>query len=97
MAIITDLMQTYDQSISADIWVAEGIHNLSPSDTPLQLLLPKIQVSETKAEWIEDGIEIEEVLLAGIDVCQENTDILHGAISRHPDKIILVNMSMGGY
>ncbi len=64
MAIITDLMQTYDQSISADIWVAEGIHNLSPSDTPLQLLLPKIQVAETKAEWIEDELVAQKSALA---------------------------------
>lgn len=64
MAIITDLMQTYDQSTSADIWVAEGIHNISPSDTPLQLLLPKIQVSETKAEWIEDELVAQKSALA---------------------------------
>ncbi len=56
MAIITELMQTYDQAVSADIWVAEGIHSISPSDTPLQLLLPKVQVSEIKAEWIEDEL-----------------------------------------
>jgi hypothetical protein len=56
MAVITELMQTYDQSVSADIWVAEGVHSISPSDTPLQLLLPKVQVSETKAEWIEDEL-----------------------------------------
>lgn len=56
MAVITELMQTYDQSVSADIWVAEGVHSISPSDTPLQLLLPKVQVSEIKAEWIEDEL-----------------------------------------
>ncbi|HGE70169.1 TPA: hypothetical protein ENX78_04990, partial [Candidatus Poribacteria bacterium] len=56
MAVITELMQTYDQSVTADIWVAEGIHSISPSDTPLQLLLPKVQVSEIKAEWIEDEL-----------------------------------------
>ena len=56
MAIITDLMQSYDQADSADIWVAEGIHSISPSDTPLQLLLPKVQVGEIKAEWIEDDL-----------------------------------------
>ena len=56
MAIIADLMQSYDQADSADIWVAEGIHSISPTDTPLQLLLPKIQVGEIKAEWIEDDL-----------------------------------------
>ena len=57
MAIITELMQTYDQSTANDVWVAEGVHSISPSDTPLQLLLPKIQVSEVKSEWIEDSLE----------------------------------------
>jgi hypothetical protein len=56
MAIITELMQSYDQAVSNDVWVAEGIHAISPSDTPLQLLLPKIQVSEVKPEWIEDNL-----------------------------------------
>jgi hypothetical protein len=56
MAIITELMQTYGQAAGNDIWVAEGIHSISPSDTPLQLLLPKIQVSEIKVEWIEDQL-----------------------------------------
>jgi len=56
MAVITELMQSYDQSDTADIWVAEGIHTISPSDTPLQLLLPKIQVSAIAAEWIEDEL-----------------------------------------
>jgi hypothetical protein len=64
MALITELMQTYDQSASADIWVAEGIHTISPSDTTLQLLLPKVQVSETKAEWIEDELTIQKSSLA---------------------------------
>ncbi len=56
MAIVNDLMQTYDQIDSADIWVAEGIHSISPTDTKLQLLLPKIQVTSVKAEWIEDEL-----------------------------------------
>jgi len=56
MAIINDLMQTYDESTSADIAVAEGIHMISPSETKLQLMLPKIQVGYTKAEWIEDEL-----------------------------------------
>ncbi|MBD3181045.1 hypothetical protein GF312_02065 [Candidatus Poribacteria bacterium] len=56
MAIITDLMQTYDQADTNDYTIAEGIHMLSPTDTPLQLLLPKIQVGSVKAEWIEDEL-----------------------------------------
>ena len=56
MAVVTDLIQTYDQSTSADIWIAEAIHMISPSETKFQLMLPKIQVGETKAEWIEDEL-----------------------------------------
>jgi len=56
MALITDLMQTYDQSSGNDYTIAEGIHSISPTDTPLQLLLPKIQVGAAKAEWIEDEL-----------------------------------------
>lgn len=56
MAVITDLMQSYDQSEANDYTIAEGIHLISPTDTPLQLLLPKIQVGSVKAEWIEDEL-----------------------------------------
>jgi len=64
MAIITELMQTYDQSTSADIWVAEGIHSISPSDTPLQILFPKVQLGEVLAEWIEDELTASQSHLA---------------------------------
>lgn len=56
MAIITELMQSYDQSTGNDVWVAEGIHSISPSDTPLQLLLPKLQVGAVSASWVEDSL-----------------------------------------
>jgi hypothetical protein len=56
MAVISELMQSYDQSDSVDMWVAEGIHSITPSDTPLQLILPKLQVGAIKAEWIEDQL-----------------------------------------
>jgi hypothetical protein len=56
MAVITDLMQSYDQSTVNDYTIAEGIHMISPTDTPLQLLLPKVQVESVKYEWIEDEL-----------------------------------------
>ena len=64
MALITDLMQTYDQSSGNDYTIAEGIHMISPTDTPLQLLLPKIQVGAVKAEWIEDELTGQATTLA---------------------------------
>jgi hypothetical protein len=75
MAIITELMQTYDQADSADIWVAEGIHSISPSDTPLQLLLPKLQVSEIKAEWIEDELTPQTTSLDDAIISAEATSL----------------------
>jgi len=68
-------MQTYDQSVSADIWVAEGIHTIAPSDTPLQLLLPKVQVSEIKAEWLEDELTAQKTSLASAVSSVEATSI----------------------
>lgn len=56
MAVVSELMQSYDQSSTNDIFVAEGIHTISPSDTPLQLLLPKVQVSSVNPQWIEDDL-----------------------------------------
>lgn len=56
MAVVTDLMQSYDQSNANDYTIAEGIHLVSPTDTPLQLMLPKTQVGSAKNEWIEDEL-----------------------------------------
>lgn len=64
MAVITDLMQSYDMTTTADYEIAAGIHMISPTDTPLQLLLPKLQVSEVKAEWIEDELTGQTTTLA---------------------------------
>jgi len=64
MGVITDLMQTYSQSNTSDYTIAEGIHAISPTDTPLQLLLPKVQVGSVKAEWIEDELTGQTTTLA---------------------------------
>lgn len=56
MAVIHDLIQTYDQSTALDYQIAEGIHMISPTDTPLQLIFPKIQVGAVTSEWIEDEL-----------------------------------------
>ena len=64
MAAITDLMQSYDQSTVNDYTIAEGIHMISPTDTPLQLLLPKVQVGSAKYEWIEDELTAQTSTLA---------------------------------
>ncbi|MEK7400553.1 MAG: DUF5309 family protein [Candidatus Poribacteria bacterium] len=81
MAIISELMQSYDQSNTADIFVAEGIHTISPSDTPLQLLLPKIQVSEIKAQWVEDDLgALTTTLNEELDNSETEIDVVDGTI-----------------
>jgi len=64
MAIITDLMQSYDQSDANDYTIAEGVHMISPTDTPLQLMFPKLQVGSVKDEWIEDELTAQTTALA---------------------------------
>ena len=64
MPIITDLMQSYDQSNTNDYTIAEGVHIISPTDTPLQLMFPKVQVGSAKNEWIEDELTAQTSTLA---------------------------------
>ena len=75
MAVVSDLMQTYDQSTVNDYAIAEGIHVISPTDTPLQLLFPKIQVGAVKAEWIEDALEGNTTTLASTLSTTDGTTI----------------------
>lgn len=63
--LINDLMQSYDQSDTNDVFVAEGVHQISPTDTPLQLMFPKIQVTSVLAEHIEDELQSQVSSLAG--------------------------------
>lgn len=56
MAVISDLMQTYDQN-GNETYYAEGVHLIAPIDTPLQLILPKLEVlSFPSYGWMEDGL-----------------------------------------
>jgi len=75
MSIITDLMQSYDQSGVNDYTIAEGVHMISPTDTPLQLLLPKIQVGSVKDEWIEDELTGQKTTLAAAIADTSTTEI----------------------
>lgn len=85
MALIDDLMQSYDQSTTNDVFVAEGIHQISPTDTPLQLLLPKIQVTAIKDEWIEDELQSQVSSLLGT-VANTTTDTITVASGDGADK-----------
>ncbi len=85
MALIDDLMQTYDQSTTNDVNVAEGIHMISPTDTPLQLLFPKIQVNATLNEWIEDELQSQVSSLLGT-VANTTTDTITVASGDGADK-----------
>lgn len=56
MAVVTDLLQTYDQSDTNDYSIAMGVHTAETIDTTLQRLLAKVQVGAIKQEWIEDDL-----------------------------------------
>ena len=75
MAIVTDLMQSYDQSDANDYTIAEGIHMISPTDTPLQLMFPKTQVGSVKNEWIEDELTAQTTTLAATVATTSATQI----------------------
>lgn len=75
MAVIDDLMQNYDQSDTNDYSIAEGVHMISPTETPLQLILPKIQVSAVKDEWIEDELQSQVSSLLGTVADTDTTTI----------------------
>ena len=85
MAVIADLMQSYDQSTVNDYTIAEGIHIISPTDTPLQLLLPKIQVGSAKAEWIEDELTGQRTTLAAAVTSTTATEITIASGEYSPD------------
>lgn len=53
---IVDLTQTYDQSDVNDYSIAMGVHMISPVNSWLQLILPKVQVGAVQREWIQDEL-----------------------------------------
>lgn len=85
MAVATDLMQTYQQSDTNDRDVAEGIHMISPTDTPLQLMFPKINVNAVELEWIEDALTGQESSLS-VTVANNSTDTITIASGDGTDK-----------
>lgn len=74
MAQVLDLMQSYDMASVNDQFVADGVHTISPTDTPLQIMLPKMQVSSTKAEWIEQSLTAKTTTL-GAAITASDTEI----------------------
>jgi len=64
MAQVLDLMQTYDMDTVNDQFVADGVHTISPTDTPLQIMFPKMQIANEKAEWIEQSLTAKTTTLA---------------------------------
>lgn len=74
MAQVLDLMQSYDMASVNDQFVADGVHTVSPTDTPLQIMLPKMQVSAVKAEWIEQSLTAKTTTL-GAAITASDTEI----------------------
>jgi len=85
MAVATDLMQSYQQSDVNDVNVAEGIHMISPTDTPLQLMFPKIQTDAVLNEWIEDSLTGQTSSLS-VTVANTTTDSITVASGDGTDK-----------
>lgn len=56
MAQITDLMQSYDMSTINETFIADGVHSISPTETPLQLALAKMQVDAVDPQWVEQDL-----------------------------------------
>jgi len=72
---ILDIMQSYDQSTANDYNIAEGVHQISPVDSPLQLILPKVQVGAVKAEWIEDELVAQKTTLGATVAATDSATI----------------------
>ncbi len=56
MSIVDDLMQSYDMATVNEEFVADGVHTISPTETPVQIFLPKMQVGSVDPKWIEQEL-----------------------------------------
>jgi hypothetical protein len=92
MAVIYDLMTSYDQSTTNLTWYAPGVHMISPADTPLQLLLPKIQVLSTDPSWDEDTLTSQVSAVAATVTAVAVTLFVTGASSRIPTDVTTFNV-----
>lgn len=92
MAVIYDLMTHYDQSTTNLTWYAPGVHMMSPADTPLQLLLPKIQTFSTDPSWDEDTLTSQVSALSTSVTAGAVTLLVIGASSRIPSDVSTFNV-----
>lgn len=94
MAVIADLITHYDQSTTLLTWYAQGVHTISPSDTPLQLLLPKQQVSSADPSWIEHTLTSSVSAVAATITAIAVTLLVTGASSRIPSDVSTYNVPL---
>lgn len=73
MAQITDLMQSYDMDTVNERFIADGVHSISPVDTPIQLMLPKMPVTAIKAEWVEQEMTAKSTTLGATCAASDAT------------------------
>ena len=92
MAVIIDLAVSYDQSTTNKTWFAEGVHRISPGDTPLQLLLPKQQISSTNPSWDEHSLTSQVAALATAVTAGAVTFVVTGASDRIPTDVSTYNV-----
>lgn len=92
MAVINDLAVSYDQSTTNLTWFAEGVHRISPGDTPLQLLLPKQQITSTDPSWVEHSLTSQVAALATSVTAGAVTMFVTGASSKIPSDVSTYNV-----
>lgn len=56
MAYRSEAVATFNQTVGVKQDMDEAIRILSPSDTPLQQLLPTVSTNEIKVEWMEEEL-----------------------------------------
>lgn len=92
MAFIYDLATSYDESTQNLTWYAPGIHMISPADTPLQLLLPKMQTLSVDPSWDEDTLTSQVAALSTSISATAVTLVIAGASSRIPTDVSTFNV-----
>lgn len=66
MAYRNEAVATFNQTVGVKQDMDEAIRILSPSDTPLQQLLPTISTNEIKVEWMEEELMPQAVTISAV-------------------------------
>ncbi len=53
---IVDLLKSYNMATVNEDFIADGVHTISPTETPLQIMFPKMQVDAVEPKWVEQEL-----------------------------------------